>query len=160
MERVRRLAPVIVLGCALAAAGCGSTGATGTPTACLSPAGAYLGALRDAPGAVRLGGGTAISSCFSDTQGGGELANVGQSVIKAATELNAEARRDPGGTAAIELGYLDGAVRKGTSGTAGSEADLMRRVESAARFNPGGGSPGAAFERAFGKGYAAGEDSG
>jgi hypothetical protein len=59
----------------------------------------------------------------------------------------------------VQLGYLAGAVHEGTTHVP-SEADLVRRVDSAARYNPGGGTLGAAFERAFGKGYAAGEATG
>jgi hypothetical protein len=143
------------------ATGCGSGGGgSPTPSACLGSVSSYLGALKEAPGPVRLGGDTAISDCFSDAQASGEFADVGQTIIKAATQLNASARQDGGGDAAVELGYLDGAVRRGAQNTAGASVDLVRRVESAARFTPGGGSPGAAFERAYGKGYAAGESSG
>ena len=161
METVRRLAPLIatlVLGAS--AAGCGSDDGAAAPSACLGSVDSYLGALKDAPGPVRLGGDTAISDCFSDAQDSGEFADMGHTIIKAATQLNAAARRDGGGDAAVKLGYLDGAVRKGAQNTAESAVDLVRRVESAARFTPGGGSPGAAFERAYGKGYAAGESSG
>jgi hypothetical protein len=162
MEMVRRLAPLIaVFVLSAIVAGCGSGGGSAaTPSACLGSVNSYLGALRDAPGPVRLGGDTAISDCFSDAQGSGEFADVGQTVIKAATQLNATARQDGGGEAAVELGYLDGAVRKGARNTAATAVDLVRRLESAARFTPGGESPGAAFERAYGKGYAAGESSG
>jgi hypothetical protein len=160
MSGVRRFAPVLVLAMASIVAGCGSSASSATPVACLEPTSRYLTALEAAPGEVRLGGEIAISDCFSDTQGAGDQATVGQTVIKAATVLNARARRHPAGAATVGLGYLDGAVRKGTSGAEGIYADLVRRVEAAARFSPGGGSPGAAFERAFGKGYAAGESTG
>ena len=125
-----------------------------------APSAAYLGALRAAPGQVRLGSDTPISDCFGATQGAGELANVGQTVIKVATQLNARARRDPSGHETVMLGYLVGAVHEGTSHAAGADADLVRRLDAAARFAPGGGTLGAAFERAFGKGYAAGENDG
>ena len=139
---------------ALVAAGlaaCGSKGSTSVSSACLEPVGAWLSALKSAPGAVRLGGDTQISSCFT----GAEPPDVAQ----AATVLNAQARRDPGGQATVSLGYLDGALHAGTAHVP-SEADLLRRVDTAARYNPHGGSLGAAFERAFGKGYAAGEATG
>ncbi len=144
----------------LMAAGCGSSSDSSTPTACLAPAGQYLEALRAAPGEVRLGGETAISDCFGATQGAGELADVGQTVIQVATQLNADARRDPAGHATVMLGYLVGAVYEGASHTSGADADLVRRLDAAARYEPGGGTLGAAFERGFGKGYAAGEQSG
>jgi hypothetical protein len=156
---VRRLLATSIL-LAFAAAGCGSSSESSTPTACLAPAGQYVKALKAAPGEVRLNGGTAISACFGATQGAGELANVGQTVIEVATTLNAQARRDPGGQATVMLGYLAGAVHEGASHAQGADADLVRRLDAAARYQPGGGVPGAAFERAFGKGYAAGEQSG
>ncbi len=136
-------------------AGCGSKGSTTAPEACLEPVGGWLKALDAAPGAVRLDGQTPISDCFT----GAESPDVGQTAIKAATLLNAQARRDPGGPETLRLGYLDGAVHEGTAHVP-SEADLVRRVDTAARYNPRGGSLGAAFERAFGKGYAAGEATG
>jgi hypothetical protein len=137
------------------AVGCGSKGSTSTPIACAASADAYLKALQAAPHTVRLDGDTAISDCFTGT----ESPDVGQSVIAAASRLNAQARRDPGASATVELGYLSGAVHAGTAHVP-SEADLVRRVDSAARYAPGGGTQGAAFERAFGKGYAAGEATG
>jgi hypothetical protein len=138
-------------------AGCGSSTQSATPTPCLASTRAYLNALRDAPGEVRLAGSSAISDCFGATQGAGDLADVGQTVIMAATQLNTEARRDPGGQETVMLGYLAGAVHKGAADT---DVDLVRRLDAAARYKPGGGTLGASFERAFGKGYAAGEQSG
>ncbi len=135
--------------------GCGSSGGA-APAACVAPADDYLKALESAPAEVRLGGSTAISDCFT----GAESPGIGQTVIRVATTLNAEARRDPGGPRTVSLGYLAGAVHKGAEDAAGAEADLVRRLDVAARFSPGGGTLGAAFERAYGKGYAAGEQGG
>jgi hypothetical protein len=154
---MRRAALLFALVASLAV-GCGSSTDSSTPTACLAPAGSYLRALRAAPSEVRLNGGTAISDCFGASAG--ELANVGQTVIQVATQLNAQARRDPGGQDTVMLGYLSGAVHEGASHASGVDADLVRRLDAAARYEPGGGTLGAAFERAFGKGYAAGEQSG
>jgi hypothetical protein len=137
-------------------AGCGSSGSEGPPAACLAPADEYLSALEDAPGEVRLGGATAISECFTGTEDPG----IGQAAIKAATVLNAEARRDPGGPETVMLGYLAGAVHAGAANAGGADADLVRRLDAAARFREGGGTLGPAFERAFGKGYAAGQQGG
>jgi hypothetical protein len=138
-----------------ALASCGSKGSDAVPTACQSDVGGYLAALRTAPAPVRLDGETPISDCFT----GDESPDIGQAVIGAATRLNDGARRDPGGAATVQLGYLAGAVHEGTSHVP-SEADLVRRLDTAARYNPDGGSLGAAFEHAFGKGYAAGEATG
>jgi len=125
------------------------------------PARAYLAALTAAPGEVRLAGEVPISDCLGDGQGAGVQANVGQTVITVATELNAKARRDPGGRETVQLGYLVGAVQEGASDASGTNIDLVRRLDAAARFNPGGrGAFGVAFEHAYGKGYAAGQESG
>jgi len=140
---------------AVLVAGCGSKESTDVPVACAGTADTYLNALQAAPGTVRLDGETPISDCFTGT----ESPDVGQAVIEAASRLNAQARRDAGGAATVSLGYLAGAVHAGTANVP-SEADLVRRVDSAARFAPGGGTLGTAFERAFGKGYAAGEATG
>jgi hypothetical protein len=137
------------------AAGCGSKGSTSTPIACAASTGGYLKALESAPGTVRLQGDTPISGCFT----GAEDPNIAHAVVTAVSRLNAQARRDPGGKATVELGYLAGAVHAGTAHVP-SDADLVRRVDTAARYVPGGGTMGATFERAFGKGYAAGEATG
>lgn len=159
MGAVLRTLPLLALA-ALVVAGCGSGGESATPTACLGPRADYLKALQSAPGEVRLAGETPISDCFSGTQGAGDQAQVGGTVVGVATELNAAARRDPRGRDAVMLGYLAGAVREGASHSSGIATDLVRRLDAAARFNPGSGTLGAAFERAFGKGYAAGQDGG
>jgi hypothetical protein len=140
---------------AAALAGCGSKASDTAPAACVASAGQYLKALQAAPDAVRLGGETPISDCFT----GDESPAIGQAVIRAATLLNVAARRDPASPATVRLGYLAGAVHEGTSHVP-SAADLVRQVDTSARYNPDGGTLGAAFERAFGKGYAAGQATG
>lgn len=152
---LRPAIPAVIAVAIALAAGCGSKGSTSSPVACAGTANDYLKALQAAPGAVRLDGETPISDCFTGT----ESPDVGQAVIEAASHLNAKARQAPGGAATVQLGYLAGAVHEGTTHVP-SEADLVRRVDSAARYAPGGGSLGAAFERAYGKGYAAGEATG
>ncbi len=146
---------------ALAGSGCGSDEPPATPVACLAPASAYLEALAEAPGEVRLDGTTPISSCVVPDQASGALQTVGKSVVDAATVLNAEVRRTGAKEAIVQLGYLVGAVQEGASGTGGVHNDLVLRLDSAARFTGPGGEPfGAAFERSFGEGYAAGQTGG
>jgi hypothetical protein len=129
-----------------------------SPTApCLATSQGYLRALERAPRAVRLAGSTPISDCLVPEQSGGQLATVGKEMIVAATKLNADARRDPTGPAAVQLGYLLGAVSKGADAI---HTDLVRRLNSAARFSQTGASQPAGFERDFGRGYAAGRSSG
>jgi hypothetical protein len=128
------------------------------PAACLTTSDAYIKALAPAPGEVRLEGDTPISDCLVPNQGGGELGQIGRQMIVAATKLNGEARTDPTGPAAVQLGYLIGAVQRGEDSI---HADLVRRLNAAARFSPGGnGLLPASFERTFGQGYAAGHESG
>jgi hypothetical protein len=149
------LSAIVVLG--PLASGCGSDQDDETPAACLASSDGYLRALQSAPGEVRLGGGVAISSCLVPSQEGGQLASIGQQMIVAATKLNAEARREPGGPAALQLGYLSGAISKGADAI---HADLVRRINSAAQFSAGGAALPVSFERAYSRGYSAGRESG
>ncbi|MGH2984467.1 MAG: hypothetical protein ACRDK5_09485 [Solirubrobacterales bacterium] len=137
--------------------GCGNEQNDEAPAACLAGNQAYLRSLEGAPAPVRLAETTPISDCLVPEQDAGQLASIGQEMIVAATKLNAEARRDPGGPAPLELGYLLGAVSKGADAI---HTDLVRRLNSAARFSQSGGTLSATFERAFGRGYAAGRQSG
>ena len=135
-------------------AGC-SSDEEQTPEACLVSSDEYLLALEAAPAEVRLDG-TPISECLTPSQEGGQLARVGEQMILVATELNAEARRDPSGGAALRLGYLIGAI---TEGADAIHADLVRRLNSAANFSPDQLQP-TEFQRDFGRGFAAGQESG
>jgi hypothetical protein len=141
----------------LVAAGCGTKQNDLAPAACLATPAGYLHALQSAPAAVRLPGGVAISDCLVSNQSGGQLASVGHSMVIAASRLNVAARRDPSGPSSLQLGYLIGAVSKGADPI---HTDLVRRLNAAARFSQTGGTLPAGFERAFGRGYAAGHESG
>ena len=159
MRRISWLAAAVAL---LAVAGCAGEDERETPGACLASASDYLAALDAAPGEVRLDGSVPISDCLVEEQAPGTLGAVGESIVEAAKQLNREARKHPSGQASVELGYLVGAVQQGESRTGGIHADLVIRLDAAARFS--GGRPqaslGAEFERAFGEGYAAGQASG
>jgi hypothetical protein len=154
---LRRTVAAVALAALLLIAGCGSDANDAAPAACLATNQGYLRALERAPGEVRLAGSTPISACLVPEQEAGQLANIGQEMIVAATKLNAEARQDPEGAASVQLGYLLGAVAKGADAI---HTDLVRRLNSAARFSETGGALSAGFERAFGRGYAAGQRSG
>jgi hypothetical protein len=156
---VRRLVPILAAAAALVpAAGCGSDEGK-TPAACLVPSSRYLAALAPAPGPVRLEGGTRISECLPRNQAVGELDRVGASAVRTATLLNAAGRRQPRGPAPLRLGYLLGALSQGAAHTAGIHAELVRRLESAARFSTGGSLP-PEFRRDYARGYAAGRKNG
>jgi hypothetical protein len=149
----------IVLSAFVALTGCGATSDL-TPVACLESSGAYLVALKNAPGAVALRDGTPISGCLVENQKAGDLATVGTAMVAAATRLNAEARAEPGGGANLRLGYLLGAAQRSGGSTDGIHTDLIRRLSAAARYSPGGRSLPAAFLRAYREGFAAGEARG
>ena len=149
---------VLLMGATFALiSGCGNSQDDKAPASCLVGNEAYLKALERAPAPVLLGSTTPISDCLVPQQQAGQLASIGQEMIVAATKLNAEARRDPGGPASVQLGYLIGAVSKGADSI---HTDLVRRLNSSARFSETGGALPASFERAFGRGYAAGQRSG
>ncbi len=153
----KRLSIILLLSTALlAVTGCGAKKDDLAPAACLVTNRGYLRALDSAPGPVRLAGTTPISDCLVAEQDAGQLANIGQEMIVAATKLNAAARAGSL-PAAVQLGYLIGAVAKGADAI---HTDLARRLNAAARFSQTGGTLPASFERAFGRGYAAGHTTG
>lgn len=139
----------------LAVTGCGE-GDDSTPVACLEGELAYLDALAAAPGVVELEGVAPISECLTESQSGGDLANVGAAMLSAATELNAAAREAPGGPANVQLGYLLGAAERGAEQTEGIHDELVRRLAAAARYSPGNRPPPPAFRRAYRRGFDAG----
>src|SRR4051812_35889703 len=94
-SRLRRAGLAGLLAALLLIAGCGSESNDEAPAACLTTNQGYLRALEQAPGEVRLAGTTPISACLVPEQDGGQLANIGQEMIVAATKLNAEATRNP-----------------------------------------------------------------
>jgi hypothetical protein len=154
---LKRVALAVAATAAALIAGCGSSQDDQAPAVCMVGNETYLKALERAPGPVLLGSTTPISECLVPEQSAGQLANVGHEMVVAATKLNDEARRDPGGKAALELGYLLGAVSKGADPI---HTDLVRRLNASAHFSETGGTLPASFERAFGRGYEAGRQSG
>jgi len=153
---LRRSSVALLAIAVLAIAGCGTKKNDLAPAACLVTNDGYLRALTRAPGEVRLAGTTPISACLVPEQEAGQLANIGREMIVAASKLNLQARNgsEP---ATVQLGYLIGAVGNGADAI---HTDLVRRLNSAARFSQTGGAQSASFERAFGRGYAAGHTSG
>ena len=139
----------------LAFVGCGGTDDS-TPVACLEGELVYLDALEAAPGVVELDGTTPISDCLGENQAGGDLAEVGATMLSAATELNAEARAEPGGAANVQLGYLLGAAQRGADESEGIHDELVRRLAAAARYNPGDRPLPPAFRHAYRRGFDAG----
>jgi hypothetical protein len=159
--RTRLALLLVALGAALLA-GCGGSSAKDErqPVACREGVGVYLNALRAAPGEVILAGETPISGCLVPTAEEGELADLGEDALAAATKLNAQARAEPGGPAALQLGYLLGAIARGSEETEGVHAELLRRLTVAARFAPEGEPLTRRFLAGYEKGFAAGRDHG
>jgi hypothetical protein len=157
-----RRGTTIALAAVLTALGLGACGSTeeSTPVACLEGAGPYLKALAGAPGDVALPDGTPISGCLTANQEAGDLTTVGGALVDAATKLNAEARRDPGGRANLELGYLVGAAENGAEETEGIHSELVRRLFASARYSPGRETPPRTFYVTFSRGLAAGHEDG
>jgi hypothetical protein len=155
----RSLAVALICGLVLGAAGCGSQEEK-TPTACLQRADAYAKALKAAPGEVRVGGEALISECLAQNQEAGELATVGEAMVKTAVRLNSEARAEPGGRANLELGYLLGAAQRGAADTEGIHVELLRRLTVAARFAPGKVPLSRAFLSTYREGFDAGHSRG
>jgi hypothetical protein len=157
--RHRSAIALLALGATLAVADCGREDAS-TPVACLEGSGTYLRGLDAAPGEVRLDGETLISECLAENQEGGELATVGEAMVETATALNAEAREEPDGEASLQLGFLIGAIMRGSERTEGIHADLVRRLAVAARYAPDRKPLPPAFLAAYGRGFEAGRDHG
>jgi hypothetical protein len=141
------------------AIGCGEP-SDSTPVACLEGTGAYVKALGDAPGVVKLQGETLISECLAENQQAGDLAAVGTALVAATTRLNAEARAEPGGDANLQLGYLLGAAERGAQDTNGIHTDLLRRLATAARYSPDNRPLPPAFLSTYREGFDAGQARG
>jgi hypothetical protein len=153
---LRRSSIALVAAAVVLVAGCGTKKNDLAPAACLVSNQGYLRALERAPTEVRLAGTTPISNCLVPEQDAGQLANIGREMIVAATKLNLQAR-DGSEPATVQLGYLIGAVSKGADAI---HTDLVRRLNASAQFSETGGTLPASFQRAFGRGYAAGHTSG
>jgi hypothetical protein len=138
---------------ALAVAGCGEDDRP-LPAACASGPGPAERALHSAPGPVRLGGGTKLSSCVERARSDADIQTVGSVLTRTADELAGAVEGSD--DAALQLGYLIGAVRKGARHTNGIHNELVRRIEQTIGL---GGAP-ARRRAAFDRGLAAGERTG
>jgi hypothetical protein len=149
---MRRLVALLLIALAAFVVGCGQQDDS-TPVACLEGSETYLQALKAAPSEVTLDGETLISDCLVENQKAGELATIGTAMVDAATQLNAEARAEPGGEANLQLGYLLGAAEHGAEETEGIHAELLRRLSAAARYSPDNRPLPPAFLRTYKEGF-------
>jgi hypothetical protein len=91
----------------------------------------YERALARAPGPVVLPGETLISTCLRRVRTDAELQNLGSVVHATAEDLATRARERGDVAAALQLGFLSGAVSRGADHSSGIAAELARRVETA-----------------------------
>ncbi len=150
----RRLAAILV--CVLpATSACGAAESSPPDPGCATAA-AIERALADAPGAVALTGGGRLSDCVTGARSDAELQSAGLVLTTAAERL---ARRAQNGDAraALRLGYLVGATRRGAARATGIQAELSRRIDRAAAY-VGEGDP--AVRAALAEGMRAGEAEG
>ena len=151
---------LLLVAAAMLPAGCGSQKDERTPVACDEGRAVILDGLRGAPGEVLLAGETPISDCLVIGAEEGELADLGEGALAAATQLSAEARARPGGRANLELGYLLGALTRGSVDTEGVHSELLRRLTVAAEYVPQGETLSPEFVATYEKGFAAGRGHG
>lgn len=138
---------------ALLLAGCGPSAPPPTPAACLGPSATISHALERAPAKVTLADGTSLSGCVRlGARHDVDLQELGSSLMRVSDDLQLAAQTNP--QAALRLGYLIGAVRRGAAKTPGLAAQLARRIEQTAPI----GDPHA--RGALQHGIALGEDSG
>jgi hypothetical protein len=123
-----RRAVVVLLLLAAFAVGCGDDDER--PSAdCLAGTPGVRAALQEAPAEVRLPDGSSLSSCVEHAREGADAQTVGSAYTVVATEL---ANRMPASdAAALQLGYLAGATRRGAERTNGLNVELARRIEQA-----------------------------
>jgi hypothetical protein len=146
-------AAALVLALAPATAGCGED-EDALPRSCLAGPAQVSAALRTAPGEVALPGGARLSTCVERARGDADIQAVGAALTGAADDLAARVHASDG--AALQLGYLVGAARRGARDTAGIHEELVRRLEQAAGVD---GAP-ARRRAAYRRGLAAGQRHG
>lgn len=123
----------VVIAAAVILPGCGNTEVE-TPEACLESPAQIAAALRNAPEAVVLDEDTKLSDCLVRNQPEGDLVNFGTNITEVASGLGAAASEPgPDGLkAAIDAGYLVGALERGAENSEGIHATLVERVKAAA----------------------------
>jgi hypothetical protein len=138
---------------ALGASGCGRD-TPELPSACTRGESEIARALERAPGRAALGDGTRLSTCLNRARSDAELQTVGLLWTRVADGLARDVGRSD--VAALRLGYLVGAARRGARTTSGIHEELVRRLEQAAGLD---GAP-PAHRAAYRRGLAAGSAGG
>ena len=148
---MRRGVPFLL--CVLWGFGCSEQGRPPPSAACTAEPQEIVRALDAAPGDVRLADGTPLSECVRNAYSDAEQQNLGIVLTDVAEDLEAKAADDP--RAALRLGYLVGAARRGAPGDSSLQFELVRRLEGSV---PGDLPPDA--RRSLDEGLRAGEQRG
>src|SRR3954453_4476252 len=143
-----RIATVLAVGMLLA--GCGKDKSERLPAACIAAPQAVVKALATAPGAVTLDG-TPISKCFNRGASGTDVQILGTTLLAAAQQLGDRASSGDQ-TAALRLGYLIGAARRGAKRN-GLADEMVRRLQAETTVAP-------AARAAYARGLRAGSAQG
>jgi len=159
MSNFRFPAIALALVFGLVLAGCGSSEKE-TPNDCFVNSSSFSSSLRQAPEEVLLGGNVSISDCLVRNQSDGDLLRFGEVAVNVATEKGvAISGAGPDGIkAAIDGGYLVGAMEKGGENSEGIHATLIERVRNAVVNGLNGASESAKGH--YEAGYEAGKDVG
>ena len=147
---MRRALPLLLL----LVAGCSEQGRPAPSPECSAGADAVATALEAAPGEVRLVDGTRLSDCVRNAYSDADQQTLSIVLTDVAEDLEAEAAEDA--DAALRLGYLVGAARRGAPSESSLQFELVQRLERSAgssRLSPAG-------ERALQEGLRAGEARG
>ena len=133
--RVRWSLAIPVVFLSLLWAGCGSDEAV-TPTVCLESLAKLETALVTAPDQVLIDGTVPISGCMVRDQMNGDIVKFGSHAVRVATKLGTTAAGSGPEAipAAIQVGYLVGAMDKASEESDGIHASLVGRVQSAATY--------------------------
>jgi hypothetical protein len=121
---VRRAASLLAV--AATAGGCGSEDPP-FPAACNATPVRIAQALGTAPAPVTLDDGTRLSACVARAREDAEIQTVSAQYTQVATALSS--RVEASDAAAVQLGYLIGATRRGARRTAGIHLELLRRLD-------------------------------
>jgi hypothetical protein len=111
-------------------------------------------ALSAAPKPVALRDGTRLSTCVERAREDADLQNLGALYTRVADDLRPQVEaRDH---AAMQLGYLVGATRRGANRTNGIHLELVRRLEQTAGLDGGPAHRRLAFRRGLAAGWRSG----
>jgi hypothetical protein len=124
------------------------------PVVCTEGGRSIAVALRAAPGAVALRDGTRLSTCIAQARADAEIQTVGSIYTRVADDL--AARAGISDSAALRLGYLIGATRRGARHTSGIHQELVRRLEQTVGLR----GPAPSRRPSFYRGVAAGARNG